>query len=258
MKRDNGCPIMVVHVLRCVLTVAILCGLSLGIAQAEFLSPDLVTITMTDAHGHSASKGIANPFEKLPPQANVPERVQERIAERFELKHGNTVLGWVDSLGVDLDGDPVAGINFSLTAGGSDVTVTVTSATVAFAALMNPAASAEAEVTLTDLGGGGATISTLSGNSGLFKAIYNGTQEYGSLLSTSAVGGGSVNFSQDISGPIAGSVSSIQAQFAFKLTAGDSAQGSGTFTVVPEPTLIGLALCGCLTLLVTRKGRISA
>lgn len=246
----------VAKLLRYFASVAVVCGISLGVARAEFLSPDLVTITMTNGLGHSASKGISNPFDHLPDQANVADRVREMVSGRFELKHGNTVLGWVDSLGVDLDGDPVAGINFSVTAGGSDVTVTVTSATVAFAALANPAASAEAELTLSDLSGGGATISTLGGNNGLFKAIYNGTQEYASLLSTSSVGGGSVVFSQDTSGPIAGSVSSIQAQFAFKLTAGDSAQGSGTFTVVPEPSLVGLLLCGALALIASRNGRL--
>ena len=225
------------------LTVAVIGSASVGVAHAGYMGTDLVLVSMSDSQGRSASVGIANPFDNLPPQAQVPERVREMISERFELRDGNDFLGWVDSLSVELIGDPVASINFAVTAGGSDVTVTVSSATVTFSALNNPAASAEAEITLTDNGGAAATIDPISGNSGLFQAIYNGTQEYASLLGSSSIGGGAVTFSEDTSGPIAGSASSIQAQFAFQLSAGDSASGTGTFTVVPEPTSVGLLIC---------------
>ncbi len=53
-------------------------------AYAEYIGSDLVTVTMTDGQGHSASRGIANPFAHLPPQAQVPEHVQEMISERFD------------------------------------------------------------------------------------------------------------------------------------------------------------------------------
>jgi len=230
------------------LTIAFTCGVSVGVARAGYMGSDLVSVSMSDGQGRSASAGIVNPFDNLPPQAQVPERVQEMISERFELRDGPVVLGWVDTLGILLEGDPVASINFNVTAGGSDVTVTVSSATVSFSALNNPAASAEAEITLTDNGGAAATIDPISGNSGLFRAIYNGTQEYASLLGSSSIGGGGVTFSEDTSGPIAGSVSSIQAQFAFQLSAGDSASGTGTFTVVPEPTSAGLMICAFVAL----------
>ena len=231
-----------------------------GTAHAEFLGPDFITITMDDGKGHSASHGIANPLAHLPPQAQVPGRVHEMLNERFELKHGDTVLGWIDSLGCDLDGDPMAGISFSLTAGGSEVTVTVSSSTVSFPALTNPGASAEAEVTLTDNNGDGVTISPTGDNDGLYLAIYNGDQEYASLLSNGSVKGGSVTYSEDTSGPIAGSVSSIQSVFSFTLSGCDGASGTGTFTVIvpdepliPEPGCLTTLFCGLIALLATRR-----
>jgi hypothetical protein len=240
---------------RALLTVAVIAGVSVGVAQAGYIGNDLALVTMSDSQGRTASAGIANPFANLPPQAQVPPFVREMISERFELRVGDDILGWIDSLGVELIGDPVASINFVVTAGGSDVTVTVSSATVTFPALNNPAASAEAEITLTDNGGTPATIDPLSGNNGLFRAIYNGTQEYASLLGSSSIGGGSVTFSEDTSGPIGGSVSSIRAEFAFELSAGDTASGTGTFTVVPEPTSVGLAICAFVALIASKRRR---
>lgn len=224
---------------------------------AGFMGSDLVVVTLTDGQGHSASHGIANPFEHLPDQAKVPQHVRDMINERFELKDGDVVLGWVDSLGYELDGDPVASINFATTANMSDVTVMVSSATVSFPALNNPAASADAKVTLTDNGGAAATIETTGTNTGLFKAIFNGSSEYASKLGNGSISGGSIMFSEPpTTGPIAGSVSSIQSQFAFKLSAGDSASGMGTFTVViPEPSTVGLLLCAFATLYVSRRNQ---
>lgn len=225
--------------------------LSPSIAQAAFIGSDLVVITMTDDAGNSASRGIANPFANLPPQAQVPDFVREMIHERFALSDGDNVLGYIDSMGANLIGDPVASISFSVTAGASDVTVSVSSATVSFPTLTNPAASSKAEVTLTDnnSGDGPATIDTVGANAGLYRAIYNGSSQYSAHLGDSSVGGGSVLFSEDTSGPVAGNVSSIQSRFDFKLSAGDTAVGTGTFTVViPEPTTLGLLACGILAL----------
>jgi hypothetical protein len=55
--------------------------------------------------------------------------------------------------------------------------------------------------------------------------------------------------------PIAGSVSSIQAKFAFMLSAGDSASGSGTFTVIPEPGTAVMLLCALAALAASRRRR---
>jgi len=240
------CGVQLPLIVCSLLIFAIVGSFSFSGAQAGYVGSDLVWITMSDDQGRSGRAGIPNPFENLPPQANVPGHVREMITEKFAIQDGDEVLGYVDWLEAELVADPVASINFNLTAGSSDVTVTVSSATVAFSPLNNPAASAEAEVKLTDNGSSPATIETTGGNSGLFQAIFNGSSEYAELLGDSSVGGGDITFDEDTSGPIAGSVSSIQAQFAFELSAGDSASGSGVFTVVPEPTTAGLALCGCL------------
>ena len=242
-------------IVRALLAFTFVCLFSLGVVNAGYIGSDLVVVTMTDGQGRSASQGIANPFANLPPQAQVPPFVQDMINERFQLSDGDTVLGWIDSLGVELIGDPVASINFNVTAA-SEVTVSVSSATVSFSALNNPPASAEAEVTLTDNNGNGAAmIETINGNAGLFRAIYNGSTQYAALLGDSSIGGGSVTFSEDTSGPIAGSVTSIAARFDFKLSAGDSASGSGRFVVVPEPSFAIFLLSSCATLAAARRRR---
>lgn len=234
----------------CLVLGCLVLAIGAGVARAEFIGSNLVWVSMENSQGSSALVGLANPYDNEP---DGPSYIEDGVYQRQELRDGDELLGYVDELAVALDGDPEASINFSLTAGGSDVTVTVSSATVSFASLLNPPASAEAEVTLTDNGGSPATIETVGSNDGLFRAIYNSTQEYTWLLGDGSVGGGSVLFSEDESGPVAGSVSSIQAQFAFELSAGDTAMGSGRFTVVPEPATAALLLMGAATLLGARR-----
>lgn len=231
------------------LAIALVVLLVPSAARAGFIGADLVVVTLTDDAGNSASKGIANPFANLPPQAKVPAFVREMLNERFALTNGDNTLGWIESLSADLVGDPVASISFSVTAGSSDVTVSVSSAMVTFSAINNPAASSEAEVTLTDNNANGAaTIETVGGNGGLYRAIYNGSSQYSTHLGDSSISGGSVTFSDATSGPIAGNVSSIRSRFDFKLSAGDFASGTGTFTVIPEPATFGLLACCCVAL----------
>jgi hypothetical protein len=158
------------------------------------------------------------------------------------------VIGSIDEMTVELDGDPVASISFTATAGSSDTTFSLSSATVGFPTLTNPPASSDAELTLTDIGSDGVSVSVVSPNSGLFKSVYNGSSAFSELLGNISISGGSTTIMGDSSGTIAGPVSSIQAVWTFKLSANDQVSGAGTFEVViPEPStllLASFAVCG--------------
>jgi hypothetical protein len=173
------------------------------------------------------------------------------LAERFDLETDDgTVIGTIDEMTVELDGDPVASISFTATAGSADTTFSLSSATVGFPTLTNPAASADAELTLTDIGSDGVSVSVVSPpNSGLFKSVYNGSSAFAELLGNISISGGSTTVMGDSSGAIAGSVDSIQAVWTFKLSANDQVSGIGAFVVVPEPSTLLLACfaaCGLL------------
>jgi hypothetical protein len=216
--------------------------------RAAFIG-DLITVVATNEQG-SAEARVPMPLSHLPPQAKVPEHVRWMLAERFDLEtEDGTVIGTIDDLTVELDGDPVASISFTATAGSSDTTFSLSSATVGFPALTNPPASADAELTLTDVGSDGVSVSVVSPpNSGLFKSVYNGSSAFSELLGNISISGGSTTIMGDSSGTIAGSVSSIQAVWTFKLSANDQVSGAGTFEVViPEPStllLASFAVCG--------------
>jgi hypothetical protein len=172
------------------------------------------------------------------------------LEERFDLEADDgTLIATVDELTVELIGDPVASISFTATAGSADTTFSLSSAVNAFPTLTNPPASSSAELTITDIGSDGVSVSVVSPNNGLFKALYNGSSVFTEQLGNTSISGGSTTVMEDLSSTIAGSVSSIQAVWTFELSANDQASGIGTFVVVPEPStllLVSFAVCGLL------------
>jgi hypothetical protein len=245
-RRLFGVPALVLAGVSCVV------GFVPQRAAAELIG-DLVTVHMSDG------QRSANASFRLPPElpSQVPERVQWMLQQKFEMRtEQNEWLGTIDDLRVNVIGDPVVGISFDVTAGPSDVDVTISSATLAFPTLISPPASAEAEMTLFDNGGDpGASIGVADPNGGLFRAVYNDTLEYVELLGDTSISNGSVVSMFDENDPISGPVSRIRADWAFGLSAGDRATGSGTFTVVPEPASAVLFAVGIATALPGRRRR---
>ena len=223
------------------LVVAACLSVNATAVHAEFLG-DLLSITA------SSDAGTAETNIPLPdplPNGQSPGYLQLNSPELFELRTDQgELIGTVDNLQIALDGDPLASISFTATAGGSDTTFSLSSAVVSFAAMTNPHAMASAEMTLTDIDGSGASIDVVSPNTGLFQAVYNGSATYAGLLgSASFTGGASASTAEDTSGVIGGSVNSIQAVWQFTLSAGDQAGGIGKFQVVPEPSSLLLVAC---------------
>jgi len=181
----------------------------------------------------------------------VPEKVQWKLASKLQLRDaGNNLIAELEDLTIGYEQDPAIDLGFQVTAGNSDTTFTISSAVLAFPAITNGIAFASAAVTLTDgaaLPGNGADLNVVAPATGLYKATYNGATTFAELLgNVNLPGAGSIGASTD-SGIqiIPASVTSMDAQFKFKLSANDLASGTSRFEIViPEPatgTLLGLA-----------------
>lgn len=222
-------------------------------ASAEFIG-DLVTIDVLNPHGQDTFTW--NPH--IP--AHAFERIQDALKNKEEFRGDNDeLLGTIDSLIIDFDGDPLIDIIFAATAGDEDTTFTITSALVSFDTLTDPIGEASADITLTDVAGSdpGAFLEPVDPATGVFIAEYNDGTLFSELIGTiefdTAGGTGSEDSSH---GPVVipGNVDSIRGQLSFKLSAGDSVSGHVRFEVtpIPEPSTwamlavgaIGLVVCG--------------
>jgi PEP-CTERM motif-containing protein len=164
------------------------------------------------------------------------------------------------TLDVSADFDPLVRLNFAVTAGALDTTFTINSPVVSFPALANVQGAASAATTLTTDSDGGTLTGLYSGGKS-YQAMYNGGTVFANLDNsinspnpfdsvTSSERSPATGFT-----PIAGSVSDIESQFQFTLSALDSASGTSIFTVVPEPGTIVLVFMGLGAAALLRKRR---
>ncbi len=166
------------------------------------------------------------------------------------------VLGEVASLDqatLTILGDPQISLSFAMTAGALDTTVTISSAVLSYAPFVNPNGLASGGLTLTESNGDTATLTGLGGSGNAYVASYNtppGTvfaefvpQLYVSQAYGSASDSGSTGWL-----PISDTVTSMQAQYEFTLTAADQASGTSVFVIIPEPAGLALLALGGLVL----------
>lgn len=171
------------------------------------------------------------------------------------LDHGVSILdGSIDSLKLTVNGDPEVGIEFGFRAGSSATTFDILSDVVTFAPMVDPIAYASAGVTLTDrVPTAGATITGLFAGGKTHQVRYNGSSVYANLVSGFSIPSGTLTASEAM--PPTGSqiindtVTSIESEFYFKLSARDSASGTSTFEVTPEPATMCLLGLGALSVI---------
>ncbi len=240
------------------LALAFICLWSVS-AYGDFVGP-LVRIEVENDEGSGAIEFPVD-LAGLPIPPHALEKIEwalENSRSIFSDDNPGNALAVLESLAVTLDGDPAVSLNFSLTSGGSATTVTITSATVFFAPIVNPEAYAVAGVTLTDNNSNGATATGLQSGVKLYEATYNTTVGWADLVgSLSALVDNTAIGNERM--PLVGrqvipaTVSSIQSEFKFILSAGDSISATSRFYVIPEPAAMSLLAIGGLALLRRRR-----
>lgn len=154
-----------------------------------------------------------------------------------------------------LRANPTINLGFALQAGAMNTLVTIKSALLTFPTIAHPEAMASMGVTVNDddeMDGGMLTGQNPLG--GAYLAQYNGfvpggvsfTELVTSPVTVTSGGMTTTSGQYPMSGmqtiPVA--VSNMSAQVHFLLTANDTASGTSTYTISPEPTSALLALLG--------------
>jgi len=219
----------------------LLCALTASTSQAT-PAYQMLTISVSSAEGTGSWSAWA-----------PPGTTDWSTTTAFNITSGSNVLATVQSLGVSLDFDPVATVTFGVIAGAVPTNFTISSALVAFPALINPIGTASASVTVTDQSGtGGASLTGQYAGPLSYQAQYNaGANIFGTLLSPATVLPAFPHGSNTQTGSIPntvipGAVTSIQGIFSFTLSANDLASGTGRFSVTPEPSTFVLLAMGAL------------
>ncbi len=234
--------------------VLLVCLISTSRARGEFLG-NLIEVHVS-SEGHAGSWLL-----EVAPTSDPFYWALAAPVEIYSTAEPSRLLATIDSLNVEVDGDPQVLLNFAVTAGAVNTTFAINSASVSFAALNNPQSFATAAITLTDNNGDGASLSGLFAGNKAYQATYNGGSEFASLVSPIVTDPDSSNIGSQrnpLSGTVAipGSVSSIQTGLSFVLSATDAASGTTRFTViVPEPSTMVLGVFAGVALLVTHRRR---
>ena len=180
------------------------------------------------------------------------------LSEPVDLTSGDVTYATVNQLSTQINVDPQISLNFAVTAGAAPVNFTISSASLTFAAINNGSITASAQMGITDNNGDGGILSVNYAGKG-YKANYNGGANpvpagtnYASLVNQVNVGvfGSNNNAEGNPPGggfnPFVGSISSMASAFSFGVTAQDSATGTSTYVIVPEPASMLLMGLGAL------------
>ncbi len=172
-------------------------------------------------------------------------------ADPLQIKNTDgSVIGQLENCRFGFIADPVVTLFFDVQAGNALTTFTITSGVLSFPTINNGQAKATSAVTATDNNGNGVTMTGLEPGGNMYRAAYNG--QPGTTFAT--LNGGPINAGDwDTTNNTAsqgfqlvpGAVSSIWAEYSFKLSANDSASATSTFVIIPTPgalVLSGLAV----------------
>ncbi|MHB0912233.1 MAG: PEP-CTERM sorting domain-containing protein [Armatimonadota bacterium] len=160
----------------------------------------------------------------------------------IDLVADGKVLGTIRELELGYIADPVVNLRFAIESGSSSTVWTFHQGPLSFDTLHNPDAFATAAITITTADENGAVLNGQYDSGKCYKAVYNGSQTYRSLINSVTIPAGeddSYIYKEryPVSGwtTIVGNVNSIESEFSFTLSAGDQASGTSRFEVQPVP-----------------------
>ncbi len=248
--------------------LALSCALLISAASIAGEISDTIFLIEAEAAGVAASFDV--PFTS----GNIDgDRLSWSLAKPLPLESNGVVIGTLEQASVQYVADPVVVLNFLVSSGGAAANFTVTSANLSFASIGNAEGRASAELTVTDFGGDGATMTGNFPNNDTYRAFYNdpgNVSATGTTFATLTPGIVSSPFSGATSsegfpdntggfsttneaGGAISPVSSMSAQWKFSVSQFDSASGTSVFVIqaVPEPgsmliSVLGMALLGLI------------
>jgi hypothetical protein len=164
-----------------------------------------------------------------------------------DILDGDMVIATISQLSTFLMVDPVINVGFVMTAGAANTTMSISSATLSFAAIPNATAQASAQIGATDTDGNGASITGgFAGGLGYQARTNLGT--FATVVPSFNVGMFGSDNRNGNAGPglAGGAVSSMDSEFSFTVSANDAASGTSVFVVTPEPASLALVALGSL------------
>jgi hypothetical protein len=221
-----------------------------GVSFAGTISDPVISITASSSLG----EGTLNiPF--IPGNYNPDtDTYVWSLPESVDILADNEmVIATIEQLSTFIMVDPVINVGFVLTAGAANTSVSISSATLTFAAIPNAIAQASAQMGVTDTDGDGASITGGFGGLGYQSSTNLGI--HATLVPSFAVGmfGSDNRNGNQGPGPAGGAVSSMSSEFDFTVSANDAASGTSVFVVTPEPASLSLLLLGTLSALRRRS-----
>ncbi len=170
-----------------------------------------------------------------------------QLEEEVHVMDGTDEIFALTGASVTIFADPSVALNFNVIAGQQNTVFTIDSAVLSFAPLANSVGRATAGVSVTDLTGDGATFTPWAG--GAYRSYYNGGgTNFQNLIQSPIVAAANSSASTSDTFPAVGyqnigtTLTDIESEWQFTLSAGDLASGTSEFEVIPAPASVVLGL----------------
>lgn len=221
-----------------------------GAASADIIGPGLVVTATNSLGSASFVVNVDDPFAETFPNGDwryvLPDPVEMRDGD-------GDLIARIDALRGDLFTNPHVVMSFAVTGGAIDTLFTISSGVETLGPVPGGVAlgGGSAGITFGDSNGvGGVTVTGAYAGGDVHRMIINADGTPADL--TTIITGpffiphGTGSASENVPGVAPGvTVTSISSEFKFTVSAGDSATGTSSFTVIPTPgaaALLGLGV----------------